>query len=54
MDEIVENPYLQYFIGLNYFIEEAPFDASLIVHFRKQLGKDIINEVNEMIAKEFT
>jgi IS5 family transposase len=53
VDEIVENPYLQYFIGLNFFIEKPPFDASLMVHFRKRLGKDIINEVNEMIAKEF-
>lgn len=51
--EIVENPYLQYFIGLHSFIEEPPFDASLMVHFRKRLDKGIINEVNEMIAKEF-
>ena len=53
VEEIAENPYLQYFIGLISFIEEPPFDASLMVHFRKRLGKNIINEVNEMIAKEF-
>jgi IS5 family transposase len=52
VQEITENPYLQYFVGLSSFIEEPPFDASLMVHFRKRLGKDIINEVNEMIAKE--
>lgn len=50
--EIAENPYMQYFIGLASFIEEPPFDASLMVHFRKRLNKDIINKVNEMIAKE--
>ncbi|TCL53425.1 IS4 family transposase, partial [Hydrogenispora ethanolica] len=50
--EIVENPYLQYFIGLDCFIEEPPFDASLMVHFRKRLGQEIINEVNELIANE--
>ena len=52
VEELTENPYLQYFVGLSTFIEEPPFDASLMVHFRKRLGKDIINEVNEMIAKE--
>lgn len=51
VQEITENPYLQYFVGLTSFIDEAPFDASLMVHFRKRLGKDIINEVNEMIVK---
>jgi len=51
IDEIVENPYLQYFIGLTGFIEKKPFDPSLMVHFRKRLGKDIINEINEAIAK---
>ncbi len=55
--EITENPYLQYFIGLPGFVQEPPFDPSLLVHFRKRLGKDIINEINEMIvlgAKEPT
>lgn len=52
VQEITENPYLQYFVGLKSFALEAPFDASLMVHFRKRLGKNIINEVNEMIAKE--
>jgi IS5 family transposase len=52
VQKITENPYLQYFVGLSSFIEEPPFDASLMVHFRKRLGKDIINEVNELIAKE--
>jgi IS5 family transposase len=50
VEEITENPYLQFFVGLPAFIKEAPFDASLMTHFRKRLGKDIINEVNEMIA----
>ena len=50
--EIAENPYLQYFIGLPRFVQEPPFDPSLLVHFRKRLGTDIINELNEMIALE--
>ena len=54
VEEIVENPYMQYFLGLSGFIEEPPFDPSLMVHFRKRLGKEIINEVNELIIKEAT
>lgn len=50
--EITENPYLQYFIGLPAFVQEPPFDASLLVHFRKRLGKDIINELNELLFLE--
>lgn len=50
--EITENPYLQFFIGLSAFINEPPFNHSLMTHFRKRLGKDIINEVNEMIARQ--
>lgn len=51
MLNLTENPYMQYFIGLHAFIERPPYDSSLLVHFRKRLGKDIINEVNELIAK---
>jgi IS5 family transposase len=50
--EITENPYLQYFIGLPAFVQEPPFDASLLVHFRKRVGKDIINELNELLFLE--
>lgn len=50
LDEITENPYLQYFIGLSEFSLTAPFDSSLMVHFRKRFSKDIINEINEMIT----
>ena len=50
--EITENPYLQYFIGLPAFEQEPPFDASLIVYIRKRLGKDFINELNELVFLE--
>jgi len=53
VNEISENPYMQYFLGLPAFIEEPPFDASLMVYFRKRLRKNVINKVNEMIAKEY-
>jgi hypothetical protein len=53
VDEITENPYMQYFLGLPSFVERPPFDASLMVHFRKRLRKNVINKINEMIAKDY-
>lgn len=51
VEEISENPYMQFFLGFPGFTSKKPFDHSMMVHFRKRLGKDIINEINEMIAK---
>jgi hypothetical protein len=50
LEEISENPYLQYFIGLSAFVEKAPFSHTLMTHFRKRLGKNAVNEINEMIT----
>lgn len=51
VEEITENPYLQYFIGLPEFQETPPFDPSMMTHFRKRLGADTINEMNETILQ---
>lgn len=50
VEQISENPYLQYFLGLPRFSLEAPFDASTLVHFRKRLSAEMLNAVNERIA----
>ncbi len=50
--QIMENPYLQFFIGLSEFVDEEPFHHSLLTHFRERLGADILAEVNEHIARE--
>lgn len=34
VEQIRENPYLQYFIGLTSYSSEPPFDSSMMVHFR--------------------
>lgn len=47
--QIQENPYYQYFIGLSGYQEEAPFEASSLVHFRKRLSFEIIMEANEYL-----
>jgi hypothetical protein len=40
---------MQYFIGYSGFSDEEPFDASLFVDFRKRLGIEQINTINEKI-----
>ena len=49
VDQISENMYMQYFLGYSSFSNQTPFDASLFVEFRKRLGLDVINEINEKI-----
>ena len=49
VQQIQENMYMQYFIGYAGFSDEAPFDPSLFVNFRKRLGIDQINAINEKI-----
>jgi hypothetical protein len=50
VDQISENVYMQYFLGYSSFTSDKPFDASLFVDIRKQLGLEIINEINEKIV----
>ncbi len=52
LQQILENPYLQYFLGLPGYQHRRPFHASLMTHFRKRLGSEVIQEVNEWIAVE--
>lgn len=53
VEQIMENPYLQFFIGLErYQDDKAPFDPSLMVHFRKRLDKETMMEINEMICQQ--
>lgn len=51
LEQIQENPYFQYFIGLPGFQLEVPFVPSLLVEFRKRLTEDIMIDINEMILK---
>jgi len=50
VDQISENVYMQYFLGYSSFTSDKPFDASLFVDFRKELGLATINEINEKIV----
>lgn len=47
VEQITENPYLQYFIGLPGYQEEAPFDASTLVLFRRRINAKMLMDANE-------
>ena len=51
VQQIQENMYMQYFLGFSSFSDEEPFDASLFVEFRKRLGAEQMNAINEKILK---
>jgi len=52
VNQIEENKYLQYFLGIDLSEGERPFHPSMMTHFRKRLSEDILMEVNELIAME--
>ena len=51
VEQIRENPYLQYFLGLSEYSDKAPFEASMMVHFRKRLNLEIVGRISEQIVK---
>ncbi|XWK91764.1 MAG: IS5 family transposase (plasmid) [Phormidium sp.] len=51
VEQIKENPYLQYFIGLSEYSNSAPFDASMLVHFRTRISAKLVNKVNQVMVK---
>ena len=50
VQQIEENPYLQYFLGFPEYKDSRPFDPSMYVHFRKRLGEDVLAHYNELIV----
>ncbi len=50
VEEIRENPYLQYFIGLENFSNKIPFNSSMMIHFRKRIESEIIDKINQQIV----
>jgi len=49
VEQIRENPYLQYFIGLEEYQNKAPFDPSMMTHFRKRINLEMVCALNEKI-----
>ena len=48
---IAENPYYQYFIGLQKFTPKCPFTAPALVSFRKRLTADALVKFNEICLR---
>jgi hypothetical protein len=51
VEQIKENPYLQYFIGFLTYSNKAPFEASMLVHFGERIGLELINKINRQMVK---
>jgi IS5 family transposase len=49
VQQVRENPYLQYFLGFHEYRDEAPFDASMMTHFRKRLSGELFAVMNQRV-----
>jgi transposase, IS5 family len=46
IQQITENPYMQYFVGLDQFTNKTLFDHSMMTHFRKRFDEQTLTEIN--------
>jgi len=51
VEKIRENAYLQYFPGFAGYSSKAPFDPSMMVHFRNRFSQEELNRINELIVE---
>lgn len=51
VEQIKENPYLQFFCGLPGYHYRKPFEASTMVRFRKRIKPEHIADINEKIIR---
>jgi len=52
VEQVRENPYLQYFLGYKEYRDEQPFDPSMFVYFRKRFSKSRLSRINEVITQK--
>ena len=52
VEQIKENPYLQYFIGKTSYSNDMPFDASLLVRFRERIDVNLVNKINQRMVEK--
>ena len=50
VQNIQENSYMQYFLGLREFRTEPLFDPSMMVHFRKRFPVEEVAKINEYVC----
>jgi transposase, IS5 family len=51
VEQIRENAYMQFFLGFAGYSSKAPFDPSMMVHFRRRFSKEELCRINELIAE---
>jgi hypothetical protein len=51
VEQVAENPYLQYFLGLTEFTERCPFGASTLVAFRVRFCHEDVARINDAMLK---
>lgn len=54
VEQILENPYLQYFLGLHEFQQARLFNPSMMVHFRSRFSEGHHRRINEKIIGQAT
>ena len=54
VEQIKENPYLQYFLGMSNYSNEAPFEPSLMVYFRERIDLNLLKTINQKMVKNFS
>ena len=52
VEQIKENPYLQYFIGGSKYLNVAPFDSSMMVHFRQRISPELLHRINQKMVED--
>jgi len=52
MQHILENPYMQFLIGLQEFTHEEPFSVRSVTNFRKRLDAETIDRINREIFRK--
>ena len=52
LQDIIENPYMQYLIGLHEFTKVPPFSARSITNFRKYIPAEMLNEINDKLFRD--
>lgn len=50
VNQLMQNPYYQYFIGLTSFQHEAPFVPSLLVEWRKRIDLQFVIKANDILC----
>lgn len=50
VEQIKENPYLQYFLGMSSYSNKAPFEASMMVYFRERINMDYVKKINQKMV----